>query len=182
MPEGFVDVGLEVFGEQVIARRFAMLDEQSRDLSEPLGQLMDQILDSVREQFDTEGAAAGGVMWAPLSDDYGAWKLAHYPGAPILVRDGGMRTAMLDRVGAVQVTAEMAVYDPVSEIAGYHQTGADWIGPAWGRGEYAHHLPARKMVDLSDEFKHSAVDRTFARWMAKQLAVDELELPGAIAA
>jgi hypothetical protein len=182
MPEGFIDVGLEVFGDQVIARRFAMLDEQSRDLSEPLGQLMDQILDSVREQFDSEGAASDGIPWAPLSDEYAAWKLAHYPGRPILVRDGAMKAAMLDRLGAVRVTPEMAVYEPVSEIAGYHQSGADWIGPAWGHGEYEHHLPARRMVDLSEEFKHSAVDRTFARWLAQQLRSDDLALPGAIAA
>jgi hypothetical protein len=182
MSEGFIDVGLQVFGEQIIARRLALLEAQSRDLSEPLGQLMDQILDSVRAQFDSEGAAADGVPWTPLSDEYGAWKAQHFPGRPILVRDGAMKAAMLDRLGAVHVTPEMAVYEPVSEIAGYHQSGADWLGPAWGQGEYEHHLPQRKMVDLSEEFKHSAVDRTFARWMASQLRSDELELPGAIAA
>jgi hypothetical protein len=148
-------------------------------MSEPLGELMDQILDSVRAQFDTEGAAAHGIPWAPLSDEYGAWKAQHYPGWPVLVRDGGMKRAMLDRTTAVHVGPEEAVYEPVSEIAGFHQAGADWIGPAWGHGSYAHHLPQRKMVDLSEEFKHEAVDRTFARWIARKLA-DARVLSGAM--
>lgn len=175
--EGFVDISLEVMGEQVIDRRFAMLSEQSRDLSEPLGELMDQILDSVALQFDTEGAESG-ALWAPLSDDYGAWKAEHYPGRPILVRDGAMKLAMLNKLDAVHVSAERAEYHPLSEIAGYHQTGADWLGPAWGHGSYPHHLPQRKMVDLSEEFKHRAVDRTFARWMARQLKADQLNVIG----
>jgi hypothetical protein len=172
--DGWIDIGLQVAGEQQVARQFQLADEFSRDMSEPLGQLMDQLIDSVREQFDTEGAASDGVPWQPLSDEYGAWKAEHYPGAPILVRDGGMRAAMLDRLTAVHVGPEEALYEPVSEIAGFHQSGADWIGPAWGRGDYPHHLPARKMVDLSEEFKHEAVDRTFARWIARRLAEDRL--------
>jgi hypothetical protein len=170
MTDGWVDINLEVFGETQVARTFELADELSRDMSEPLGELMDQILDSVAAQFSSEGAAAHGVRWAPLSDDYGAWKRLNYPGFPILVRDGTMQAAMLNRVEAVHVGPEQAIYEPVSDIAGFHQSGADWIGPAWGRGAYAHHLPARRMVDLSQEFKHVAVDRTFARWIARRLA------------
>lgn len=168
--DGWVDINIEAFGETHVARTLQVAADRSRDMSEPLGELMDQILDSVEAQFDTEGAAAHGVPWQKLSDLYGAWKAEHYPGRPILVRDGAMKAAMLDRLTAVHVGPEEAVYEPVSEIAGFHQSGADWIGPAWGRGEVAHHLPARRMVDLSEEFKHEAVDRTFARWLARELA------------
>jgi len=179
MPTGFVEITLDVFGETVIARGFEMLSEQSRDLSEPLGELMDQILDSVAAQFDTEGAASGSP-WAPLSDEYGQWKAEHYPGRKILIREGVMQAAMLNRAEAVHVTPEQAIYEPISEIARYHQAGADWLGPAWEHpGPYEHHLPQRKMVDLSEEFKHQAVDRTFARWLAKQLRDDSLAGVGA---
>lgn len=169
MPDGWVEIGLDVQGEQQVARSFELADEYSRDLSEPLGELMDQLLDSVAAQFDTEGAAAHGVRWQPLSDEYGKWKAVHYPGWPILVRDGGMKFAMLDKVTAVHVGLEQAVYEPVSDIAGYHQSGATWFGPAWGRGSYLHVLPQRKMVELSEYFKHEAVDRVFARWIARKL-------------
>lgn len=169
MAESMITIGFEVAGETQVARQFTLLDEFSRDLSEPLGQLMDQLLESVDAQFETEGAAAGSP-WEPLSDEYGQWKSEHYPGRPILVAEGDMKAAMLDKLAAVRVSAEQAVYEPVSEIAGYHQSGADWIGPAWGHGEYPHHLPQRKMVDLSEEWKHEAVDRTFARWIAAKIA------------
>lgn len=170
MAEGAVDIKFDVMGETVIARQLQVVDEFSRDMREPLGQLMDMLLESVRLQFDTEGAASDGAPWQPLSDIYGKWKAMHYPGAPILVRDGGMREAMLNVDTAITVGPTEAVYHPISDIAGYHQQGADWMGPAWGHGDYPHHLPARPMVDLSDEFKHEAVDRTFARWLAEKLA------------
>jgi hypothetical protein len=182
MSEGFVEIGFDVMGETQVARTFALADELASDMSEPLGELMDQLLSQVELQFDTQGAAGGsttlagsagvltGARWAPLSDEYGAWKAEHYPGWPILVRDGGMKRAMLDRQAAVHVSETEAVYEPISEIAGFHQSGADWIGPAWGRGEVLHHLPQRKIVDLSEEWKHEHVDRTFARWIARSLA------------
>lgn len=136
---------------------------------------MNQLVESVRAQFDSEGAAATGRRWAPLSDAYGKWKAQNYPGRPILVRDGLMKAAMLDELSAVHVSAEEAVYEPLSDIAGYHQSGADWLGNAWEHpGPYPHHLPQRKMVDLSESWKHDHVDRVFARWIAKRLAEDRL--------
>jgi hypothetical protein len=170
MTEGWVDIGIDVQGETEVARSFQLASDLSRDMREPLAELMDRLVDSVRAQFDTEGAAANGAPWQPLSDEYGAWKAQHYPGRAILVRDGGMKGAMLNKLTAISVGLEQAVYAPVSDIAGFHQSGADWIGPAWGRGEYAHHLPQRKMVDLSEEFKHEAVDRVFARWIARTMS------------
>lgn len=179
--DGFIDIGLDVQGETEVARSFQLAEDLSRDMREPLAELMDQLVDSVRAQFDTEGAAADGAIWRPLSDEYAAWKLTHYPGRTILIRDGGMKGAMLNKLTAITVGLEQAVYAPVSKIAGYHQSGADWIGPAWGHGEYAHHLPQRQMVDLSEEFKHEAVDRVFARWIARTMS-DTRKAAGVIAA
>jgi hypothetical protein len=174
MSTGSVEIGVDLNGEQLVARQFELADEWSRDLREPLDELMDQILVSVRLQFATEGAA-GGTPWAPLSDQYGTWKAEHYPGRPILVRDGLMKEAMLNKTEAVRVGLTEATYAPVSEIAGYHQFGADWLGPAWNHpGPYHHHLPARKMLDLSESFKHEAVDRVFTRWVARKLAEDRV--------
>lgn len=177
MSDGWVDIGFDVMGEQQVARTFQLAEDLSHDMREPLSDLMDQIVESVRAQFDTEGAAAHGDVWHPLSDEYGQWKAEHYPGRPILVRDGGMKGAMLNKQSAVHVGLTEAVYQPINSIAGYHQQGADWWGPAWGRGNVFHHLPQRKMVELSEEFKHEAVDRTFARWIAAKLAEGSVGLP-----
>lgn len=166
----WIEIGIDVMGERQLARTFQIAEELTHDLSEPLGEVMDLLLDSVAAQFDTEGAAAHGVRWAPLSDEYAKWKAQHFPGWPILVATGEMKAAMLDKETAVHVTPEMAIYEPVSEIAGFHQAGADWLGNAWEHpGPYPHHLPARPMVELSEAFKHEAVDRTFARWINRQL-------------
>lgn len=174
MTSGWVEIDFEVAGETQVARTFELADAWSRDLSEPLRELMDQLVESVRAQFDSEGAAATGQRWQALSDAYGKWKAQNYPGRPILVRDGLMKAAMLDELSAVHVSAEEAVYEPLSDIAGYHQAGETWIGHAWGHQAQIFHLPQRKMVDLSEAWKHDHVDREFARWIAKRLAEDRL--------
>src|ERR1700733_2321509 len=128
----WITVGLEVMGETQVARQLELAEEWSHDLSEPLGQLMDDLLESVEAQFDSEGAAAEGIPWQRLSDTYGPWKAEHYPGAPILVRDGAMKAAMLTP-SSTTVGPEEAIYEPQSDIAGYHQIGPrDWMGPSWG--------------------------------------------------
>lgn len=165
----WVQVEFTVAGETQIARQFELAQAWAADMSEPLEELMDMILENVRGQFDTEGAQGQHGIWQPLSDPYGKWKATHFPGRPILVREGGMKGAMLNKTTAVHVSADRAVYEPKSNIAGFHQAGADWIGPVWGHGEYPHHLPQRRMVDLPDAFKHDAVDRTFARWVQRKL-------------
>jgi hypothetical protein len=176
MSEGLVRVALDVDGDRAVDRFFEISTEHARDLSEPLNDLMDQVLESVAAQFETEGAASDGLPWAPLSDDYSKWKAAHFPGFPILVATGEMKRAMLDREVAVHVGPDEAVYEPVSDIAGFHQHGAQWWGNAWNHpGPYLHVLPARPMVELSEEFKHVAVDRTFARWLAGVLQEARLE-------
>lgn len=165
----FVEVEFTVAGETQISRQFELAQSWAADLSEPLNELMDMILENVRAQFESEGSQGEHGVWQPLSDAYGKWKARNWPGRPILVRDGGMKGAMLNRTTAVRVSPDRAVYEPKSRTAGYHQSGADWVGPVFGHGEYPHHLPQRRMVDLPDTFKHEAVDRTFARWIQRKL-------------
>lgn len=180
MPPVWVGVTFNVGGDTQIARGLEMAAAWSEDLHDPLSEMMDLIVEDVRAQFDSEGAQGAMGHWQPLSDIYGKWKAQHWPGRPILVRTGGMKGAMLNKEIAVRVGADAATYEPKSHIAGYHQFGPrDWDGPAWGhrigggKGRpyklYPHHLPQRKMVDLSDAFKHEAVDRTFARWIQRKL-------------
>lgn len=54
----------------------------------------------VQDLFATGGRARSGSghfkggAWAPLSPAYRVWKRAHYPGQPILVREGTLRESL----------------------------------------------------------------------------------------
>jgi len=54
----------------------------------------------VQDLFATGGRARGGGgrfkggAWAPLSPKYRVWKQQHYPGRPILVREGDLRESV----------------------------------------------------------------------------------------
>lgn len=166
----WVQIEFTVAGDTQIARQFEVARSWAEDMHEPLSEMMDLIVDNVRAQFETEGTQGHSGRWQRLSDAYGKWKAQHFPGRPILVREGGMKGAMLNKLTAVHVGADRAVYEPKSNIAGFHQTGETWVGPSWGHAQQQlHHLPQRKMVDLPEDFKHAAVDRVFARWVQRKL-------------
>lgn len=166
----WVQVEFAVDGDTQISRQLEMARAWAEDLHEPLEEMMDLVVDNVRLQFETEGAQGAHGVWQPLNSDYAKWKERHWPGRQILVRDGGMKGAMLNKTVAVHVGRDRAVYEPKSSIAGFHQKGETWVGPSWGHSQLQlHHLPQRKMVDLPDSFKHEAVDRVFARWVQRKL-------------
>jgi hypothetical protein len=150
----FVRVGFNVEGEQQISRAFEATAIEAADLSEPLEEMGDVILGSVREQFGTQGASGLGTQWAPLDPDYAAWKLAHFGPRPILVRQGGMKGAMLNKRTAIKVSPHRLVYQPRNRYAVHHQRGHDT-------------LPQRKMVALTTAQKRAAVDRVFHGWLVR---------------
>lgn len=83
----------------------------------------------MQEQFASEGELAGG--WAPLSPAYAAWKAEHYPGRPIGVLEGHLRSAM---TGAAGYTEDIG-----SDAASYGLGG----GPAT---EYGHYFASARPV------------------------------------
>lgn len=46
----------------------------------------------ILDNFESAGSGVGG--WKPLSDDYAAWKEKHFPGAPILMQTGALKTSL----------------------------------------------------------------------------------------
>lgn len=144
---------VDVMGERQVSTSLLDLEDGMRDLSEPLGVIGDNIIDTVREQFATEGARGLGQKWTKLSDPYREWKQRHYPGRKTLVRTGGMKGALLDKRAALRVSDRRVVYEPRgnrAEIAGRHQTGD---GP-----------PRRKIVALTG-MDARGMERTFAHWI-----------------
>lgn len=125
-----------VDGEVQVSRSFRDLAEGARDLSEPFRYVAESLIDSVRDQFDSEGSHGLGSRWQPLNPDYAAWKQANYPGRKMLVRTGGMKGAFLNYAQSVRVTPRSLTYEPPVDYAGHHQRGQ-------GR------VPQRKIVALS---------------------------------
>ena len=73
-----------------------------------------------KEQLDSEGKW-GGDPWEPLSPDYAAWKAQHYPGRPMLWREGALRAAAFNP--ARKVTAQTLTLTVTDPKVGFHQEG-----------------------------------------------------------
>ena len=108
-----------------------------RDLTPAWHAILDD-LDTVEAKwFDTEG----GGSWRPLSPRYAAWKAKHYPGRPLLVREGFLRDALTNRGGRFRTEAirehdaRVSVHLP---YAGEHQRGTAT-------------LPARPVIGINDQ-------------------------------
>lgn len=148
----YVRVGFDIAGDVQYSRAFDLYGKLASDLSEPLADIGDKLLQAVGDQFATEGAHGLGRRWQPLSQAYAAWKEQHYPGRPILVRTGDMRSAALSK-GALSVSPRRLTYEVDSEYAIYHQEG---------RG-----VPQRKIVALSNADRRDW-DRVFAEYLAAE--------------
>lgn len=89
----------------------------------------------VQDLFATGGRSRGsggrfkGGAWAGLSPQYRIWKTAHYPGRPILVRDGALRESVrwsgtaLGPGGIFDPHPRHVVVGTAVAYAAYHQYG-----------------------------------------------------------
>jgi len=82
------------------------------------------------ENFTAQGLPSGG--WSPLDVKYGAWKIKNYPGAPILVKSGGLFAKILQGPD-LDGKATSARFSFAGEIAKFHQYGTT-------------KMPARKII------------------------------------
>lgn len=160
---------------ELTARQLYAFERGAGDMSEPLAQVGGDLRRSVAAQFATQGGQGATGKWTVLSDNpaghgYASFKESHVPGVPILVGlrrtgpkgqrpqsyepSGQMRRELLDPL-ATDVSPRRLLYAPISDIAGWHETGTDT-------------MPARPPVDLSLAFLHS-VDRAFVGWLARKI-------------
>lgn len=147
-------------GEAQYSRAFQIAQADAHDLREPLGHVADMLKDNVGEQFLTEGAHS--AKWPQLSTGYREWKDDHYPGQPILVREGRLRQAFLV-TPHVDIGPRRLIFEPdqnatyqdgtrVADIADTHQGGDG-------------HMPQRKIINLT-ALDRRQIDREFADWAA----------------
>jgi phage gpG-like protein len=128
----------------------ALLDDQERRFAEPgdfLADIQIDLEDEMREHFFDESGPDG--KWEELSEKYGEWKDANYPGMPILQREGDLIGSIGSQsaVGTTSV-AEAFADDPK---AVWHDEGTPEI-------------PARPFGWISEEREDAILDKTDAYW------------------
>ena len=98
--------------------------------------------ESNKKVFKSLGGKSG--KWKPLSKDYATWKAKHYPGKPLMVREGDLKKSLTKKddnniysPSYTNKTFKLVLGSQV-EYGIYHQTGAG-------------HLPTRRVIDLDGQ-------------------------------
>lgn len=116
-----IEVRFSVPGEKVFARMWNAVEHVPDDMSEAFQQMADQFFMNNEQTFDSEGPG-----WKPLSLKYEKWKQSRYPGLPILVRTGALKSSLTKRGASGQVLRIMPQSMEIGtsiRYAMYHQTG-----------------------------------------------------------
>lgn len=123
--------------------------------AEPMFQaLADQVAKSNKEQFDKRGAHYG-ALWAPLSPNYADWKSKAYPGQPIMVRTGDLRSSLTERpFGVEEVTSSRMVVGTGLSYASFHQNGTPY-------------MPARPLVGYHPRKDRKRFSSVLHDWVVK---------------
>ncbi len=178
----FVPISVKVNGSTEYSRGFDVIgaklrafQESAGDLTEPLTAIGNTLMTSIAATMSSEGAGA----WPPLSPDYGAWKAARsnaqmlvglrplhkgtreHPTRPeTYAVSGRMKTELLAKEEALNVEPKRMIYAPISDIAGFHETGTS-------------KMPARPPVMLTPATLHSW-DREFVSYFNALIERSEL--------
>ena len=81
-----VNIEIDVHGTDAIQRALKHIAQAGEDLSEPLGDIGEHLLNSHRKRWELERSPEG-IPWAPLSEQYAARKRQERPAAGTLVYD-----------------------------------------------------------------------------------------------
>lgn len=121
------------FGEDQIDRSLLGLADRARDLTPAWDVLEERFTGYEARWF----ASQGDGQWPQLSKTYREWKARHFPGKPILQREGELLASV--------TKPSISVKEPSFAIFGTDDPKA----PAHQRGEG--HLPVRRVIDLDEE-------------------------------
>lgn len=133
-------VRFEFYGDVQLDRTIADTRDRVQDLRPVWEVLAGRFAIVEGRQFATEGRYGSGG-WAPLSERYGAWKARHYPGKPILQREGDLIASLTRRPFGIEVIeTDRAIFGSDVEYGLHHQRG----GTVDGRP------PQRRPVELPE--------------------------------
>lgn len=139
-----VRLTFEFYGEAQVDRTLARFEARALDARPAWEVLHAMFLRAETRQFNSQGAYGSGG-WPPLSPRYAAWKARHYPGRPILVREGDLRASLTEaNDGAHIYVAEPHLFITGSSdpVGAYHQAGAG-------------HLPRRRPVEFPESLRRN---------------------------
>lgn len=144
---------LVIEGEAQLNRWLDRFVDEVTDLTPTWDLVAKEFYAIEEEQFNSEGQG----KWPALSPGYARWKSAHYPGRPLLVREGKLKTAATGGSGAVAIKDKRELQLGFKGVPywRYHQRGSG-------------HLPQRKVVDLRESDKMRLM-KTFHKGIIQQL-------------
>lgn len=110
-------------GEVQIDRTLARFADNVSDAVPLWDKLANRFASVERRQFASQGGYGSGG-WPALSPAYAAWKAMHYPGKPILEREGDLKDSLTRRPFGIEVLtpASMTVGSGI-DYGRYHQAG-----------------------------------------------------------
>lgn len=145
-----VSITFDFYGDAQLDRTLDRWATNVDDVTPAWNVIADDFARIEREQFASEGRRSSGG-WSPLSPAYARWKAAHYPGKPILQREGDLIRSLTERPFGVEVILPgyMAIGSDV-DYGRYHQRGAG-------------NLPQRRPIELreSDRVKWVKIIQRF---------------------
>ncbi|MBT4498064.1 MAG: hypothetical protein HOC74_10105 [Gemmatimonadetes bacterium] len=115
----------EVHGQKQLDRALGLYSANIKDLRGVWPDIRDDFLEGGQAQFASQGKSGSGG-WKALSPAYAAWKNAHFPGKPILQRQGDLIGSLTNK------SNKRFIYRPSKlglaigtrvPYARYHQTG-----------------------------------------------------------
>lgn len=151
-------------GERQLSRAFDVLEDDARDLTEPLKGAARVIQGSVADQFQSEGAHGLEGRWQDLSEGTKTEKEQEVGFVyPILVRSRRLREAFVLH-GVREITDRRLVFGPDPADTYPDGTSVEAVAEAHQSGEG---VPARRIVALSDADRR-LIDREFVEFFSSR--------------
>jgi len=150
----YVDViiTVDVDNDEAQDRLQAMRD-RAKNLKPVLRWAGEKLERAYSANFSTMGSFSARAMlkgaWPPLSPAYAAWKMSRFPGAPMLVRSGGLlKEVTTISSNAASTMGDMeAEFAVVGKVPKFHQYGTET-------------MPARKIIFVPRTFDQDVADVT----------------------
>jgi phage gpG-like protein len=101
--------------------------QDARDRAEDLRPVFRRAKEDLSDIYTKHFLSNGNGKWAPLDAEYGAWKSVRFPGAPTLVRSGGLFKS-IETFSVSEINRQSARFGTDAPVARFHQYGT-WSMP-----------------------------------------------------
>lgn len=110
------------FDEEDLTDELDAMKKRTKDFRVVFTKIREDLQELWDNNFLANGLPSGG--WAPLSPKYGAWKSAHFPGEPPMIRTGKLFSSLVTLRGAPNdIGRTRATFGTNIKYAKFHQYG-----------------------------------------------------------